>query len=60
VLTLNTKKIRSNLNTLNAFTKETSSNKVKLPKVGSNAIVGGQGPTIPKIEQVLRFLKEID
>ncbi len=33
------KKNRSNLNGLNTFTKETSSNKVKLPKVGSNAIV---------------------
>jgi hypothetical protein len=32
-------KIRSNLNSLNSFTKETSSNKVKLAKVGSNAIV---------------------
>jgi hypothetical protein len=29
----------SNLNNLNTFSKETSSNKVKLPKVGSNAIV---------------------
>ncbi len=32
------KNIHSNLNILNTFTKETSSNKVKLPKVGSNAI----------------------
>jgi len=32
------KKIHSNLNSLNTFTKETSFNKVKLPKVGSNAI----------------------
>jgi hypothetical protein len=47
VHTLNTKTICSNLNGLNTFTKETSSptwcktgsNKVKLPKVGSNVIV---------------------
>ncbi len=40
VSTLSTpKNICSNLNSLNTFTKETSSNKVKLPKVGSNAIV---------------------
>jgi hypothetical protein len=32
-------KMSSNLNSLNAFTKETNSHKVKLPKVGSNAIV---------------------
>ncbi len=44
--TLNTKTIRSNLKSLNTFTKETGSLnvklvfiKVKLPKVGSNAIV---------------------
>jgi hypothetical protein len=45
--TLNTKKIHSNLNSLNTFTKETSSNKVKLTKVGSNMIVPvpvGAGP----------------
>jgi hypothetical protein len=36
---LNTKKLLSDLNNLNTFTKETSSNEVKLPKVGSNAIV---------------------
>ncbi len=48
----NTKKIRFNLNSLNIFTKgtcETASNKVKLAKVGSNAIVpvpggGEEGP----------------
>jgi hypothetical protein len=34
-----TKNVCSNLNNLNTFSKETSSNKVKLPKVGSNAIV---------------------
>jgi hypothetical protein len=33
------KKICSNLNSLNTFTKETGSNKVKLSKVGSNMIV---------------------
>jgi hypothetical protein len=36
-----------NLNSLNTFTKKTGSNKVKLPKVGSNAIVTvpvGAGP----------------
>jgi hypothetical protein len=33
------KNICSNLNSLNTFTKETSSNKVKLPKVGLNEIV---------------------
>ncbi len=33
------KNIGSNLNGLNTFTKETSSNKVKLPQVGWNAIV---------------------
>jgi hypothetical protein len=49
-------KIHSNLNSLNTFTKETSSPnvkyKVKLPKVGSNAIVpvpGETGPTKPHI-----------
>jgi len=49
VHTLNTAKIGSNLNSLNTFTKETSSNKVKLPKVGSNATIvhapTGQGLT---------------
>ncbi len=46
VHTLNTKTIHSNPNSLNTFTKETGSpyvklvfNKVKLSKVGSNAIV---------------------
>jgi hypothetical protein len=40
VHTVNTKTIRSDLNSLNTFTKcDTGSNKVKLPKVGSNAIV---------------------
>jgi hypothetical protein len=39
VHTLNTKKIYSNLNSLNTFLKETGSNKVKLSKVGSIAIV---------------------
>ncbi len=42
------KKFRSNLNSLNTFTKGTSSpNKLKLPKIGSNAIVPvrvGAGP----------------
>ncbi len=45
--TLNTKTIHSNRNSLNTFTKETGSNKLKLPKVGSNAIVPvpvGAGP----------------
>jgi hypothetical protein len=42
--TVNTKTIHSNLNSLNTFAKETGSNKVKLPKVGSNAIVPWQGP----------------
>ncbi len=40
-------KICSDLNSLNTFTKETVSNKVKRPKVGSNAIVRvpvGAGP----------------
>ncbi len=41
-------KFRSNLNSLNTFTKGTSSpNKLKLPKIGSNAIVPvrvGAGP----------------
>jgi hypothetical protein len=44
---VNTKTIHSNLNSLNTFAKETGSNKVKLPKVGSNAIVPvsvGAGP----------------
>jgi len=36
---VNTKTICSNLNSLNTFTKETGSHKVKLAKVGSNAIV---------------------
>jgi hypothetical protein len=36
---LNTKKICSDLNNLNTFTKEIGCNKVKLPKVGFNAIV---------------------
>jgi hypothetical protein len=37
---VNTETIRSNLNSVNTFTKcDTGSNKVKLPKVGSNAIV---------------------
>ncbi len=52
VHTRNMKKIHSNLNNLNTFTKknrfpecEISFNKVKLPKVGSNAIVPvGAGP----------------
>jgi hypothetical protein len=42
---LNTKKVHSNLNSLNTFTKETGSNKVKLPKVGSFAIVPVPDPT---------------
>jgi len=45
---VNTKTIRSNLNSLNTFTKcDTGSNKAKLPKVGSNDIVPvpvGSGP----------------
>jgi hypothetical protein len=48
VHTLNTKKIHSNLTSLNTFIKETSSPNVKLSKVGSNAIVlvpVGAGPT---------------
>jgi hypothetical protein len=49
VHTLNTKRIHSNINSVNSFTKETGSNKVKLPKVGANVIVpvpcGGQGAT---------------
>jgi len=51
------KKICSNLNSLNTFTKKTGSNKVKLPKVGSNAIVPaptGQGPTKTKVEAHLK------
>jgi len=39
VHTLNTKNICSNLNNLNISTKETSSNKIKLPKVVPNAII---------------------
>jgi len=39
VHTLNTGKISSNLNSLNTSTKETGSFNVKLPKVGSNAMV---------------------
>jgi hypothetical protein len=40
VSTLSTpKRLRSNLNSLNTFIKETSSNTIKLSKVGSNAIV---------------------
>jgi hypothetical protein len=46
VHTLKLKNIYSNLNNLNTFTKEigspnveTSSNKVKVPKVGSNVII---------------------
>jgi len=31
--------MHSNINSLNTFIKETSSNTIKLPKVGSNAIV---------------------
>jgi hypothetical protein len=54
--TLNTKKIRSDLNNLNTFTKETGSNKVKLPKVGSNAIVHVPVRAGPKnIVMVTRF-----
>jgi len=48
VHTVNTRTIRSNLNSLNTFTKcDTDSNKVRLPKVGSNALVPvplGAGP----------------
>jgi hypothetical protein len=31
--------MHSNINSLNTFIKETSSNTIKLPKVGSNAMV---------------------
>jgi hypothetical protein len=66
VHTVNTKKIHSNLNSLNTFTKETGSPNMKLvlirklPKVGSNAIVlvpVGAGPnkSQPKLIHTLQF-----
>jgi hypothetical protein len=57
------KNISSNLKALNIFTKETSSNKVKLPKVGSNAIVpiypceGREGPNNEAKRKELGFIK---
>jgi hypothetical protein len=41
----------SDLNSLNTFTKETSSNKVKLPKVGSNVIGPTRGKKSATIER---------
>jgi hypothetical protein len=48
----------SNLNNLNTCTKETSSNKVKLPKVGSNAILPvpeEAGTNKPHLPNMLKF-----
>ncbi len=60
VHTLNTKTIRSNLKSLNIFTKEISSPNVKFPKVGSNAIVPvpvGTGPNKSTIQGSTSVLK---